>query len=93
MSRKRKETIAASGANTEEHFKKVEAVNFGTTFRKQAERWLKHVQTRNRKPIAPSTAASWESCLDVWLNGCGGFVCQINQQLRAGCENGRGVRP
>jgi hypothetical protein len=31
--RKRKEIIAASGADTEEHFKKVEAVNYGTTFR------------------------------------------------------------
>jgi Phage integrase central domain len=50
------------------HFKKVEAVNYGTTFRKQAEQWLKHVQMRNRKPIAPATATSWESCLDVWLN-------------------------
>ena len=66
--RKRKEIIAASGADTEEHFKKVEAVNYGTTFRKQAEQWLKHVQMRNRKPIAPATATSWESCLDVWLN-------------------------
>jgi hypothetical protein len=59
---------AASGADTEEHFKKVEAVNVGTTFRKQAEWWLKHVQTRNRKPVASATASTCESCLDVWLN-------------------------
>ena len=44
--RKRKEIIDASGADTEEHFNKIEAFNHGTTFRTQAEWWLNHVQTR-----------------------------------------------
>ena len=35
--KKRKEIIAASGADTEDHFNKIEAINYGTTFRTQAE--------------------------------------------------------
>ena len=65
--RKAREVIVASGADTEQHFRKVEAVNLGTTFRQQAERWLQHVQTRKRKPIKPNTASSWASHL-AWLN-------------------------
>ncbi len=66
--RRRKEIIAGSGADTEEHFNKVEAINYGTTFRKQAEPWLIHVQTRKRKPIKPATAAGFASYLRKWLN-------------------------
>jgi hypothetical protein len=44
--RKRREIIAASGTDTEEHFNKLEAFNHGVTFRKQAEWWLNHAQTR-----------------------------------------------
>lgn len=66
--RKRKEIITASGADTEEHFKKVEAFNHGTTFRKQAEWWLDYAMTRKRKPIRPATAAGFESYLKKWLH-------------------------
>src|SRR3984957_4071635 len=38
--KKRKEIIAASGADTEDHFNRVEEINHGTTFRKQADWWL-----------------------------------------------------
>ncbi|MGH9681075.1 MAG: tyrosine-type recombinase/integrase, partial [Candidatus Acidiferrales bacterium] len=65
--RKRKEIINASGADTEEHFNKVEVFNHGTTFRTQAEWWLNHVQTRKRKPITPATAAGFGSYLKKWL--------------------------
>jgi integrase len=65
--RKRKEIIDVSGADTEEHFNKIEAFNHGTTFRKQAEWWLNHVQTRRRKAITPATAAGFESYLKKWL--------------------------
>jgi integrase len=65
--RKRKEIITASGADTEEHFNKVEAVNQGVTFHKQADWWLNHIQTRKRKPIKPATAAGFESYLKRWL--------------------------
>jgi hypothetical protein len=65
--KKRKEIIDASGADTEEHFNKVEAFNQGTTFRKQAEWWLYHVQTRKRKPITPATAVGFASYLKKWL--------------------------
>ena len=63
----RKEIIAASGADTKEHFNKVEAFNHGVTFRKQAEWWLNHAQTRKRKPIKPATALGFTSYLNKWL--------------------------
>jgi integrase len=66
--KKRKEIIAASEANTEDHFNQIEAINYGTTFRKQAEWWLNHVQTRKRSPITPATAAGFGSYLKRWLN-------------------------
>jgi integrase len=66
--RRRKEIIVASGADTEEYFKNVEAINHGGTFRRQAEWWLDHAQTRKRKPIKPSTADGFRSYLSKWLN-------------------------
>jgi integrase len=66
--RKAKEVIVASGANSVEHFEKVVQSLHGTTFREQAKTWLDQVQNRKRKPVAPSTLATWESCLENWLN-------------------------
>ena len=66
--RRAREIITESGADTEAHFEKVEAVNLGIVFRQQAEKWLNYVQTRQRKPIKPATAKSWENCLDKWVN-------------------------
>jgi integrase len=66
--RKRKEIIAASGADTEEHFNKTEAFNHGITFHKQAEWWLNHAQIRKRKAIKPPTALGFTSYLNKWLN-------------------------
>jgi integrase len=65
--RKAKEIIAASGADTVEHFEKVVASNLGTTFRTQGEWWLNYMKTRTRKPLASSTYETWRSCLDKWL--------------------------
>ena len=55
--RKRREIITASGADTEEHFEHVVAIDRGETFRQQADWWLDHVQSRKRKPIKAATAA------------------------------------
>jgi hypothetical protein len=66
--RRAKQIIAESGADSEEHFKSVEAVNLGVTFKQQAEWFMTHVQTRKRKPIKPATARSWENCIMKWLN-------------------------
>jgi hypothetical protein len=66
--RLRKQIIAASGADTEEHFNKIEAFNHGVTFRKQAEWWLNHAQTRKRRPITPASALGFKSYLTNWLN-------------------------
>jgi site-specific recombinase XerD len=65
--RERRAIIAESGADTEEHFNSVEAVNLGVTFQQQAELFMTHVQTRKRKPVKPATAKSWENCIKVWL--------------------------
>ena len=65
--KKRKEIIAASGADTQDHFNSIEAINYGTTFRTQGEWWLNHVQARKRSPITPSTAAGFGSYLRKWL--------------------------
>jgi integrase len=65
--RRGKEIIAASGADTPECLAKAEGTTLGVTFREQAAWWIKHVQHRNRKPIAPATLESWEGCLDVWI--------------------------
>jgi integrase len=66
--RKAKEIIAASGADTAEHFETVVRSNHGITFREQAEIWLEQMKNRKRKPVAPSTLTTWECCLLNWLN-------------------------
>jgi integrase len=66
--RKAKEIIAASGADTAEHFEAVVRSNHGITFREQAESWLEHMENRKRKPVAPSTLMTWQCCLENWLN-------------------------
>jgi integrase len=59
--------IAKSGADSVEHFRKVEAINLAVTFRLQATRFLEHVKERKRRPIKPATATSWKSHL-TWIN-------------------------
>jgi integrase len=62
--RRLKEIIAEFGANSEATFRKVESVNLGTTFKEQAEKWLKALKLRKRDPIKPSTASAFESHLN-----------------------------
>jgi len=67
--RRAREIIAASGADTEEYFKKiVKKKGGGLRFQEQAKLWLNHVRSRKRKPVAPSTLESWEGCLNKWIN-------------------------
>jgi integrase len=66
--RKAKEIIAASGADTVEHFTKVVQSFQGVTFREQAAMWLDLMRNRKRKPVAPATVETWESALDKWVN-------------------------
>lgn len=63
-----KQIISESGADTEEHFKSVEAVNLGVTFKQQAGWFMAHAQTRKRRPIKPATTKSWDNCINKWLN-------------------------
>src|SRR5229473_1626602 len=65
--RKAKEIIAASGADSVEHFEKVVKSIHGVTFRQQAEDWLANIKKRKSKPIAPSTLVTWQSALENWL--------------------------
>jgi len=77
--RRAKQIIAESGVDTEEHFRHVEAVNLGTTFRQQGERWLQHVQERKRRPVKPHTVSTWKSHLK-WINPRLGDapLCSVN---------------
>jgi len=68
IERRAREIIAASGADTVEHFEKCAALSQGMTFRQQAAWWIKHIQSRKRNPIAPATAAGYRSYLKNWLN-------------------------
>ena len=61
--RRLKEIIAEFGANSEATLREAEAVNLGTTFKEQAERWFREVQMRKRKPIKPRTADAWATYL------------------------------
>ena len=65
--RKAKEIIAASGADTVEHFNTVVRSIHGTTFREQAAVWLNQMRNRRRKPVAPSTLTTWECILENWI--------------------------
>jgi integrase len=62
--RRLKEIIAEFGANSEVTFRQAEAVNLGTTFKEQAEQWLKELKLRKRDPIKPSTASAFASHLN-----------------------------
>jgi integrase len=66
--RRAKEIIAASGCDTEEHFRKVVLKKKVVTFREQAERWLDWLQTRNNKPIPETSVPTIRSAIDKWLN-------------------------
>jgi integrase len=65
--RKAKEIIFRSGADSPEYFAKVQAINQGTTFRRQAERWMNHIQSRKRNGVSAATAAGYRSYLNKWL--------------------------
>jgi len=70
LKRRVKEIVAEFDANSEMTCQQAEAVNLGTTFSEQAERWLQTVQTRKRNPIKPRTADAWT-----------GYLKYINQQI------------
>jgi integrase len=66
--RRAKEIIAASKVDTEEYFNEVVRQVHGITFREQAAPWLDKMRNRKRKPVAPSTIATWAYALDKWIN-------------------------
>ncbi len=66
--RRSKEIIAESGADTAGHLRDCQAATLGTTFREQAEWWLRESARRKRRPVKARSVASWRSCLK-WING------------------------
>jgi integrase len=66
--RRKVEILNSFGANSEEHFNKVKAIEMGHTFREQAKKWLHQRMTRKRKPVKPATVRGWESYLEKHLN-------------------------
>jgi integrase len=68
--RRLREIVLEFGANSEATFREAEAVNLGTTFKEQSEKWLHQVQTRKRNPIKLSTASGWQ-----------GYLRYINEQI------------
>lgn len=66
--RRGREIIAESGADTVEYFNKVLQQETAKTFREQAACWLEFVRMRKRKPVASSTIEDWERILKNWLN-------------------------
>lgn len=63
--RKARQIIEASGADKPEILQASLASVCGTTFRQLAEGWL---NLHRKKGTAPSTMATWECCIDNWLN-------------------------
>lgn len=64
--RKRSSSVAALTARSISP--RFEAVNQGTTFCQQAERWMNHIRTRKRNSISAATEAGYRSYLNKWLN-------------------------
>jgi integrase len=59
------EYIESTGVNSKQCFSTTTTP--ATTFRAQAERWIKSLSTRRRKPVKPATIFGWQHALDKWL--------------------------
>ena len=57
--------IESSGVNSTPVLQ--EAIAPGTTFRGQAQAWLRSLPLRTRKPLKPATLSAWRSYLDKWI--------------------------
>jgi integrase len=68
--RRAREIIAGSGADTVDYFNKVVQQQKGdcVTFKEQSLKWVEHLRTRKRKPVAPGTIEDWERILRNWIN-------------------------
>ena len=66
--RRAREIIAESGADTVEYFNKTVKQETARTFQEQAKSWIEFMRTRKRKPVAPGTIEDSERTLKNWLN-------------------------
>ena len=78
-----REYIDRTGVNPKETFDNNPVP--GTTFRKQAERWMESVSIRRRRPVKPATIFGWQHCLDRWILPHVGskLLCEVgNREVR-----------
>ena len=68
--RRAREIVAASGADTVEHFNNVvgQQKEDCVTFKQQSSIWLERLRTRKRKPVSPDTIDEWERILNKEIN-------------------------
>ncbi len=68
--RRAREIVAASGADTVEHFKNVvgQQKEDCVTFKQQSSIWLERLRARKRKPVSPDTIDEWERILNKEIN-------------------------
>lgn len=60
-----REYIERTGINSQRTFREGTAPDL--TFAEQAERWIRSLPTRRRRPVKPATIANWRHSLDKWL--------------------------
>jgi integrase len=62
---KLREYIESAGVNSQRSYTTHTAP--ATTFRSQAEVWIKSLSTRRRKPVKPATLSGWQHALGKWI--------------------------
>ena len=62
-----RQIVAASGADSPECLARAEGVRLGLTFRDQAERWIEHIRVRKRRPVKLPTWHGYRHLLDRWI--------------------------
>lgn len=65
--RRARQIIFESGADSPECLAKAKASRLGLTLREQAEWWIEHIRTRNRKPAKLATWHGYRHLLDRWV--------------------------
>ena len=76
--RRAAEIVNSFGANSEEHFNAVMAIETGATFAEQFRKWIAKCSVRRRMPVKPATIKGWQSYFSKWLNPLIGSVPLAN---------------
>jgi len=65
--RRAKQIIAESQADSAEYFNRVVKQQFGVTFKEQSKTWLARCQARKRKPIRATSVPTIQGALEKWI--------------------------